>query len=354
MDSALDRTQPAGDSLDAIVLDLQQLRLTSGDVSYAQIAIRIAERRREYGANEAAARIARSTVFDAFREGRQRINPDLIAEIVLALGENEAAAETWRTRCITAQGVERQRVKPLTPASAVGAAVDEPSRPAQADPPINAEKHHRLRTALIIAVIVSCVGINIFGNTVTAKFGLPVFLDMIGTAIASIALGPWYGVLVGLSTNLFATVAGSPVSLAFSLVNIAGALVWGYGYHRFGMGRTHLKFFLLNVIAGVTCTIVAAPITVLLFDGSVTHASNTTTESLVALGHGVWAAVFSANLLSSLADKLISGYLALAAARVLAPLHLSSRPTKTSNTTDTSHVSISDADRGPHPPRTSS
>lgn len=350
MDSALDRTQPVGDSLDAIVLDLQQLRLTAGDVSYAQIAIRIAERRREYGANEAAARIARSTVFDAFREGRQRINPDLIAEIVLALGESDASAEMWRARCIAAQGIDRQRAKPLTPAAAPAAS----SGPAQADPPINAEKHHRLRTALIIAVVVSCVGINIFGNTVTAKFGLPVFLDMIGTAIASIALGPWYGVLVGLSTNLFATVAGSPISLAFSLVNIAGALVWGYGYHRFGMGRTHLKFFLLNVIAGVTCTIVAAPITVLLFDGSVTHASNTTTESLVALGHGVWAAVFSANLLSSLADKLISGYLALAAARVLAPLHLSSRPTKTSNTTDTSHVSISDADRGPHPPRTSS
>lgn len=40
------------------------------------------------GTTAAAARIARSTVLDAFRLGRRRINPDLVAEIVVTLGHS--------------------------------------------------------------------------------------------------------------------------------------------------------------------------------------------------------------------------------------------------------------------------
>jgi len=39
--------------------------------------------------------------------------------------------------------------------------------------------------AVLAAVLVGCIGLNIFGNTVTEKFGLILFLDMIGTATAA-------------------------------------------------------------------------------------------------------------------------------------------------------------------------
>ncbi|MFA5606074.1 MAG: hypothetical protein WDA07_02615 [Leucobacter sp.] len=98
---AATRTGP----FDGIARDLQQLRLDAGDVSYAEVAARIASNRAAAGATAAAARIARSTVFDAFRLGRRRINPDLVAEIVIALCEDADAADYWRGRCVDARRI---------------------------------------------------------------------------------------------------------------------------------------------------------------------------------------------------------------------------------------------------------
>ncbi|MAP64720.1 MAG: hypothetical protein CMH34_13490 [Microbacterium sp.] len=88
---------------DAIAADLQRLRIESGDVSYAEIATRIARRREADGASPASARIARSTVYDVFRPGRRRIKADLVGEIVTALGGDEDAAARWRRRCLDAR-----------------------------------------------------------------------------------------------------------------------------------------------------------------------------------------------------------------------------------------------------------
>lgn len=315
--------------LDAIVEDLQQLRSRAGDISYAEIATRIARHRESRGVAPAAARVARSTVFDAFRTGRHRINPDLVAEIVLALGGSDDDAEQWRRRCLDARLSVSQSQQLPPPRGARSHLPLGPDDRLTLSPTITIEhpQERALRVALVVAVLVGCIGLNIFGNTVTEKFGLTLFLDMIGTATAAFVFGPWYGAGVGLATNVLVTVSGSPVSIAFAPVNIVGGLVWGYGYHRYGLGRSPLRFLLLNIYAGLACTIVAVPITVLLFDGSVTHASNVTAAFLAALGQGIWVAVLSANLLSSLADKIISGGIAWCVTRVLAPLNLQPQAT---------------------------
>ena len=309
-------TTPRSNSLDGIAENLQQLRAQAGDPSYAEIALRIAALREERGMSSSAARVARSTVFDAFRTGRSRINPSLVADIVLALGQDPEAAETWRQRCAHASKLpEGDSTGSQYDAKEVSA-----KQPSGLSHPTPTGTEHRNTSILI--VLVACVGLNIFGNTVTMKYGLPVFLDMIGTATAAIVLGPWFGAAVAIATGVATSLSGAPVSLVFSLVGVAGALAWGYGFHRFGMGRTPLRFLLLNLVTAVLCTLVAVPITVFVFGGTVTHASNSLTESIIALGESLWLAVFSANLLASLADKLISGYLALLVTRLIAPLRL--------------------------------
>lgn len=376
---------------DGVVEDLQRLRQQAGNVSYADIAFRVSHLREERGVSAAAARVARSTVFDAFKSGRRRMNADLIADIALALGEEAEAAEGWRARCeeiefnertmepTAGRGQVRPIVSPPTPftlpaaqhptdqASSqefptvtpqvsvhgdlqVAASQDEnaapeakaaeapraplapqipqvPRTPRTPETVTPAAAHPELlKTSLIIMLLIACVGINIFGNTVINKYGLLVFLDMVGTAIAAITLGPWYGVTVAVATNLLTTISGDSVSIWFGLVNVTGALVWGYGYHRLKMSRKPIGFFLLNISAAVACTLVAVPITVLVFDGFAVHASNTLSQTLIAIGQGVWSAAFLGNILASIIDKLISGYLALLAKRLLAPLHLGPKP----------------------------
>jgi len=163
-----------------------------------------------------------------------------------------------------------------------------------------------------VTIIPVCVALNIVGGIIASALRLPVYLDMIGTAIAAIVLGPWWGALVGLLTNSGSALISGPTSLPFALVNIVGALIWGYGVRSWGLGKTIPRFFLLNVIVAFACTIVAAPIIVLVFGGATGAGADALTGTFLAIGQGLGASVLSSNILTSLADKIIGGFVALA------------------------------------------
>src|SRR5699024_1851196 len=94
-----------------IVTDLRELRVNAGVVTYAEIARRIGGHRGRFngeGVNDAP---ARSTVYDAFRSGRSRLNAELVGEIARALGEDEQSVHQWRVRCYQAQASSERTVE---------------------------------------------------------------------------------------------------------------------------------------------------------------------------------------------------------------------------------------------------
>ncbi|MBX3194400.1 MAG: ECF transporter S component [Microbacteriaceae bacterium] len=184
--------------------------------------------------------------------------------------------------------------------------------PAAATPKKSKTARAKLPTTLIVTLVPVCVALNIVGGYIASALRLPVYLDMIGTAISAIVLGPWWGALVGVLTNTGSALISGPVSLPFAIVNVVGALLWGYGVRSWGLGRTIPKFFLLNVIVAVACTIVAAPIIVLVFGGATGNGADALTGTFLAVGQNLVGSVFSSNILTSLADKIIGGFVALA------------------------------------------
>ena len=170
----------------------------------------------------------------------------------------------------------------------------------------------KIPTTLLVTVIPVTVALNIVGGIIAHALRLPVYLDMIGTAVAAIVLGPWWGALVGLLTNSGSALISGPTSLPFALVNIVGALIWGYGVRSWGLGKSIPKFFLLNIIVAIACTLVAAPIIVLVFGGATGAGADALTATFLAIGQGVVGSVLSSNILTSLADKIIGGFVALA------------------------------------------
>ncbi|MDN5632399.1 hypothetical protein, partial [Kocuria sp.] len=91
-EGAAESPVPPVESYDDIARGLHRLRSEAGGISYARITQRIERARRERGVDEYSARLARSTVYDAFRSGRTRLSADLVEEIVLALGVDAEAA----------------------------------------------------------------------------------------------------------------------------------------------------------------------------------------------------------------------------------------------------------------------
>ncbi|GGD06090.1 hypothetical protein [Nocardioides daphniae] len=160
-------------------------------------------------------------------------------------------------------------------------------------------------------VMIGSVLLNILGRETVHLLGIPLYLDMLGTAVAAFTLGVWRGVAVALVTNLIGVVVSGPASLPFALVNATGALVWALGARRWGWGRTLPRFLGLNLVTAVACSAVAVPILLARYAGSIGHGQDVLTTRLMTLTDQFVFSVSAANLITSSGDKLISGFVAL-------------------------------------------
>ncbi|SHG13072.1 energy-coupling factor transport system substrate-specific component [Jatrophihabitans endophyticus] len=300
--------------VDLLVMELQRLRAAAGSPSYAEIAQRVARRRRADGASEAAARVSKTTVYSVFQTGRRRLNVDLVEEMLLTLGADHAVIASWKERYAEAQ------LPTVSAAVVVEEEAPEELVVAPADLLVHARRY-------VVPLVLACsLALNLFGGWFVMVTRLPVYLDMVGTAIASTVLGPWWGVLVAIGTNGGETVYDGRASLPFVVVNMAGALVWGYGVRRFGMGRSLARFFMLNVAVALSCTVIAVPILLGDFSGVTRNAVSDQTLTLAATYHSLLAGVWSSNTLTSLIDKMLCGVGVLLGTSRLPASHLTRMP----------------------------
>ncbi|MDR3361046.1 MAG: hypothetical protein LBO20_10505, partial [Bifidobacteriaceae bacterium] len=212
-DSKSDEPTGAGETLDQIAEGLRQLRAEAGSPSYAQLVVRIARQREADGVDPASARPGRTTVYDAFKDGRSRIDAALVGEIGWALTDDAEAAAEWRRR-----------------AAKASATADEPNGPPEAAPPeltppeAGAPEPPAKPSAKTIAAVAALgLAVNLAGvSTTHIPFfdTFPLYLDMIGTAIVAMSLGPWWGAGVGAATNLVGVALLGPSSLAYGLVQV--------------------------------------------------------------------------------------------------------------------------------------
>lgn len=298
-------------ALDRLALDLQELRHAAGAPSYADLVQRIGRLRVARGVPEVEARPARTTVYDAFRTGRRRLDVGLLEDVVRVLGVPEQEVADWSRRCR-----EAQAARPPVAAPDPGQAPRPSPRPAPVPDPVPEPPRGLARRALAIVLLGSLL-LNLAGRTVVDLLDLPLHLDMVGTAIAAVVVGPWWGALVGLATNVAGSAVSGPESIPFALVNVVGALLWGHGVRRLGLGRSIPRFFALSVGVALACSLTAAPIVLWLYGGASDNAGDRVVATLLALGTSLVVSVFSSNLLTSMVDKVISGFVALVAAEAL-------------------------------------
>jgi hypothetical protein len=96
-----------------------------------------------------------------------------------------------------------------------------------------------------VAVILACaVLLNFISLALSTRLTSILYLDMTGTAIAALLLGPWYGAIAGLVSNglvnwvLYPGSHGDFVVFPWAIVNITGGLLWGY----FGRSASFASF----------------------------------------------------------------------------------------------------------------
>ena len=165
-------------------------------------------------------------------------------------------------------------------------------------------------TSLVIALVPLAVAINFAASWMAGILRLPIYLDTIGTFLAAVLLGPWWGALAGVLTNAVGVTVNGPSNLLFAPVNIAAALIWGYGIRSLGLGRNNVTFFLLAAFVGVVTGVLATPIVLFVYGGATGHPSDLITAALSSFG--LDRATLVSSVMSSIPDKVISAYVGLA------------------------------------------
>ncbi|MBA2851492.1 energy-coupling factor transport system substrate-specific component [Methanococcus maripaludis] len=164
--------------------------------------------------------------------------------------------------------------------------------------------HSRCRINDCAYVVAISLGLNILGSQAVTYLQLPAFLDSTGTILAAVLLGPLFGSLVGLLTNLIEGFFIYSGLYYFAIVNILIGFVTGVIFKKYPF---NVKYVVITtIILALIGTIVGNIIAYYLFGGITGSPIDDITIYLVSSGMSVYNAVFVSGFIINLFDKIIS------------------------------------------------
>ncbi len=115
------------------------------------------------------------------------------------------------------------------------------------------------------ALLIICIGINLFGRYLALLFHLPVWLDVVGTCIAAYFIGPAGGLVAGVSNNLIYGI-WNPSSLIYMLTGVVVGLVFSICAKR-GYLEEISKAMIASFLIGLLSVIISVPLNLFMYDG---------------------------------------------------------------------------------------
>jgi energy-coupling factor transport system substrate-specific component len=168
-----------------------------------------------------------------------------------------------------------------------------------------------------VVLILTTIGLNFAGHAVAVTFGLPLFLDSIGTVLAGVVAGPWVGGSVGFISNLLTSNTVDPIAAPYAIVSFGVGFAAGLARYLNWQKRA-TGWLALWLATFAIASVVSTPLNFLINNGNTS----------VALGDSIYAALNAAHFPRILAaligeaaidlpDKLITVVVALLIAQGL-------------------------------------
>ena len=134
-------------------------------------------------------------------------------------------------------------------------------------------------------LILACLGLNFAGHAVAVTFGLPLFLDSIGTVLAGVVAGPWVGGSVGFISNLVSSNTVDPIAAPYGIVSFAVGFTAGLARYLNWQKRAS-GWVALWLVTFAIASLVSTPLNFLISSG----------KSGVHWGDSIYAALNSAHI----------------------------------------------------------
>jgi len=153
-----------------------------------------------------------------------------------------------------------------------------------------------------------CVAINLVLGTTIQMLKIPlIFLDTLGTIFGAVLLGPFYGAIIGLLTNVIQGILTNPKDIPFALVNVAIGLIVGFIARKY---KFDLKAALVTgLILSVTAPLIGTPIAIWIYGGLTGGGTDFLFLWLVKSGQEIFTAAFLPRIVGNLVDKIASAIL---------------------------------------------
>ena len=163
----------------------------------------------------------------------------------------------------------------------------------------------RKNKSFIVAMIPAGIALNWVANSIVEMLKLPLFLNNIGTVLNAIVLGPVWGAVTAIMTNVILALIVRWTYLPFALVGVVVAFL-SYFFFRKGWYKKSWKVITSGAITGIVASAVATVISVYVFGGFSGHTMDVLTAGLIASGQKIFNAAFMATLPGTIVDKVLT------------------------------------------------
>ena len=163
----------------------------------------------------------------------------------------------------------------------------------------------KLSTAAIV-LIPAAIGINYLGKLFAGLLKLPLWLDAIGTILASMLAGPVIGAASGIINNLIYGMTVDPISTVYAITSGAIGLVVGVMAYK-GWIANIKKAIVIGLVVGLVAATISTPLNIIFWGGQTGNVwGDAFYAFLIANDFPVWLASFGDSIVVDVPDKVVT------------------------------------------------
>jgi len=160
-----------------------------------------------------------------------------------------------------------------------------------------------LSTAALV-LIPAAIGINYLGKLFAGLLKLPLWLDSIGTVLASMLAGPIIGAISGIINNVIYGFTADPISFVYAITSAVIGLVVGIMAYK-GWIANVKKAFVIGLVVGLVAATVSTPLNMIFWGGQTGNVwGDALYATLIANNFPQWIASFCDSVVVDVPDKI--------------------------------------------------
>lgn len=157
-----------------------------------------------------------------------------------------------------------------------------------------------------LVMIPAAVGINYVGKLFASALRLPLWLDSIGTVLASMLGGPVLGALSGAINNIIFGLTADPMSFVYAGTSIAIGLVAGVLAYK-GWMESFGKAVVSGLIVSIVAAVVSTPLNIKFWGGQTGNPwGDAVFGAMMAKQSSLWLASFIDEVIVDVPDKIVT------------------------------------------------